>query len=51
LTELKEAFLSREAVLQGLYCQEERFLTHALRHVKWAYRRLAGKEEKWDVSG
>jgi basic amino acid/polyamine antiporter, APA family len=45
LTELKEAFLSREAVLQRLYGQEERFLAHALRHVKRAYKRLASKEE------
>jgi APA family basic amino acid/polyamine antiporter len=50
LTELKEAFLSREAVVQRLYGQEERFLAHALRHVKRVYRRLTGKGEKWDVS-
>jgi len=34
MTEIKEAFLSRESVLKRAYRQEGRFLAHALRHLK-----------------
>lgn len=50
LTILKDEFLSRERVLQRTYAQEERFLAHALEHLKRAYRRLAKKEQKWAVA-
>ncbi len=50
LTVLKDEFLSRDGVLQRAYAQEERFLAHALKHVKKAYRRLAKKEQKWVVT-
>jgi amino acid transporter len=34
MTEIKEAFLSRDSVLKRAYRQEGRFLAHALRHLK-----------------
>ena len=49
LTELKNALLSREAILERAYRQEDRFLAHALRHLKRAYRRLTGKKETWQT--
>jgi len=49
LTELKNALLSREAILERAYRQEDRFLAHALRHVKRMYRRITGKEETWQT--
>jgi APA family basic amino acid/polyamine antiporter len=48
LTELKEALLAEEAVLERTYRQEERFLAHLLLHVKRAYRRLTGKIQTWE---
>lgn len=47
LTALKDELLSREHVLQRAYTQEERFLAHAMKHLKKAYRRLTKKEQKW----
>jgi APA family basic amino acid/polyamine antiporter len=47
LTELKEQLLSRESILERTYAQEQRFLAHVLRHIKWAYRRLTGKSQTW----
>jgi amino acid transporter len=48
MAELKEALLSRESVIRRAYDQENRFLSHALRHVKRLYRRLTGKRQTWN---
>lgn len=45
LAELKSELLSRRHVLQKAYNQEERFLAHALRHVKRLYRRFRRKKQ------
>jgi hypothetical protein len=47
ITELKEALISREAILKRAYSQEERFLAHILRHIKRLYRRIVGKKQTW----
>ena len=47
MTELKEALLSRDSILRRAYRQEEKFLAHLLRHVKRAYRKMAGKKQTW----
>jgi amino acid transporter len=39
IAELKESLLSSDSILRRAYSQEERFLAHALRHIKRAYRR------------
>jgi amino acid transporter len=46
MTELKEALLSRDSILQRAYSQEEKLLAHLLFHVKRAYRKMAGKKQK-----
>ena len=48
VAELKEALLSRESILKRAYSQEERFLAHALRHIKRGYRRITGKKQTWN---
>jgi APA family basic amino acid/polyamine antiporter len=50
LTELRQAFMSREAILRRAYNQGDRFLAHLLRHVKWLYYRLTGRERAWKLS-
>ena len=50
ITELKETLLSSESAMKRAYNQEERFLAHALKHVKRAYRRLTKKKQKWVVT-
>jgi len=45
IAELKEALLSSESIMKRAYSQEERFLAHALMHVKRLYRRIAGKKK------
>ncbi|MGD0979616.1 MAG: amino acid permease [Candidatus Bathyarchaeia archaeon] len=50
LTDLKNALISREAILERAYRQENTFLAHALRHVKRAYRRITGKKETWQAN-
>ena len=47
ITELKEPLLSRDSVLRRAYTQEERFLAHALRHLKTVYRKITGKKPTW----
>lgn len=47
LTDVKNALITKEAVLQRAYRQEDRFLAHALRHIKVAYRKIRGKEQTW----
>lgn len=49
LHELKEVFLSREAVLERAYSQGERFLAHALRHVKLLIYPAKDIERTWSV--
>lgn len=44
MAELKESLLSSDSILRRAYSQEERFLAHALRHVKRVYRRNRGKK-------
>jgi amino acid transporter len=48
IAELKEALLSSESIIRRAYNQEERFLAHALRHVKRLYRRVSGKKQTWN---
>jgi len=48
IAELKQALLSRESILDRTYSQEERFLAHALRHIKRFYRRISGKKQTWN---
>lgn len=50
LTDLKNALIAREAILERAYRQEDRFLAHLLRHVKRAYRRITGEEQTWQTS-
>jgi APA family basic amino acid/polyamine antiporter len=50
LADLKNALISRQAILERGYRQEERFLAHLLRHVKRGYRRLRGKEQTWQAT-
>jgi APA family basic amino acid/polyamine antiporter len=46
LTEVKQAFLSRQNIFKRLYRQEHVFLAHTLVHRKEYYRRLASKPKK-----
>jgi len=48
LTEVRDAFLSRDSSLERLYDQEERFLAHLIRHIKIFYRRLVGEQQAWN---
>jgi APA family basic amino acid/polyamine antiporter len=48
IAELKEALISREAMLKRAYEQEHTFLAHALRHIKRYYRRATGKKQTWE---
>jgi len=50
LTEIKNAFLSREAILERAYRQERTFLAHLLMHVKRAYRKARGKKQTWETT-
>ena len=45
IAELKEALLSRESRLRRAAGQEERFLAHALWHIKTYYRKRRGKDQ------
>ncbi|MDH5795908.1 MAG: APC family permease, partial [Candidatus Bathyarchaeota archaeon] len=47
LTEVKRKLVSRDAILERTYRQEQRFLAHVLRHLKRAYRGIAGKKQTW----
>jgi amino acid transporter len=48
LTDLKNALLTRDSILERTYQQEHRFLAHLLLHIKRAYRRLTGKKQTWE---
>jgi APA family basic amino acid/polyamine antiporter len=45
IPELKEALVSREAMIKRAYNQEQRFLANVLYHVKKSYRKITGKEQ------
>ena len=47
--ELKEAFLSREAILERTYHQDEVFLANVVRHIKLLVYRAKNVEEAWQV--
>jgi APA family basic amino acid/polyamine antiporter len=47
MTKLKQALLSRDAILKRVYWQEQRFLAHLLRHFKRLYRRARGRKQTW----
>jgi amino acid transporter len=46
IAELKEALISRETILKTANAQEERFLAHALLHIKRFYRRVRKKQDR-----
>ena len=50
LTDLKNALIAREAVLEKAYRQEGTFLAHLLSHLKRAYRKATGKEQTWETT-
>jgi len=50
LQELKEAFLSREAILERTYHQEEVFLAYVMRRVKLFIYRRKGIQKAWSVN-
>jgi APA family basic amino acid/polyamine antiporter len=45
MAELKQELLSREAVLKRAHEEEQRFLAHALQHIKHFYRKLIRKKQ------
>ena len=47
--ELKEAFLSRDAILERTYHQGEVFLANVVRHIKWRIYRAKHIERAWQV--
>jgi len=47
--ELKEAFLSRDAILERTYHQGEVFLANVMRHIKWRIYRAKHIERAWQV--
>jgi len=49
LHELREIFLSREAILTRAYRQGNIFLAYALRRIKWSIYRRRGIEKAWKV--
>jgi len=49
LHELKEAFLSREAILERTFHQEKVFLAYAMRSIKLLIYRRKGVQRAWIV--
>jgi amino acid transporter len=47
LGDLKKELLSKSFVLERTYRQEQRFLAHALRHIKRTYRKITRKKQTW----
>ncbi len=47
LTDLKNAMLSRDSIIEHAFRQEQKFLAHALRHVKRGYRKAVGRKQMW----
>ena len=50
-TELKNLFLSRDAVLERAYHQGEIFLANVFRHIKWRFYKAKKIEKAWTVEG
>jgi len=50
-TQLKEMFLSRDAVLERAYHQGEVFLANLVRHIKWQIYRVKKVQRAWTVEG
>ena len=47
--ELKEAFLSRDAILERTYHQGEVFLANVVRHIKWRIYRAKHIDRAWQI--
>jgi amino acid transporter len=49
LYEMREAYLSEEAILERAYHQEETFMAYVLRHIKLLIYRIRGIETAWTI--
>jgi len=49
LRQLKEIFLSRDAVLWRAFAQGERFLAHPVRRIEWLVHRTRRIERAWQI--
>ena len=49
LTELKEAFLSEEAILERTYHQEKTFMAYVLQRIKLLIYRIRGIKKAWNI--
>jgi hypothetical protein len=49
LHEMKEAFLSEEAILERAYHQEETFMAYVLQRIKLLIYRIRGIEKAWNI--
>ena len=47
--ELKEIFLSRDAILERTYHQGEVFLANIIRHIKWPFYKAKNIPKAWIV--
>jgi len=50
-SELKNAFLSRDAILERAYHQGEIFLANVVRHIKWRYYKAKKMQRAWKTDG
>ncbi|HUK50624.1 MAG TPA: amino acid permease [Terriglobales bacterium] len=50
-SELKNAFLSRDAILERAYHQGEIFLANVVRHIKWRYYKAKKLQRAWKTDG
>jgi len=49
LPELKEAFLSEDAILERTYHQEKTFMAYVLEHIKLLIYRITGTKKAWKI--
>jgi hypothetical protein len=49
LHEMREAYLSEEAILERAYHQEETFMAYVLRQIKLLIYRIRGIETAWTI--
>ena len=49
LRQLKEIFLSRDAILWRAFAQGERFLAHPVRHIEWLVHKTRRIERAWQI--
>jgi amino acid transporter len=49
LVEMKQVFLSEEAILERAYHQEETFMAYVLQRIKLLIYRIRGIEKAWDI--